>query len=257
MKAARAINLGLSSIGVAIFAALLLYVTLAPQDFDRRTRDFAIAQVEGKVQKKLESAARSETADRLTSLAGRYSKRLEERINELRGALDRGLDVFIADVLAAACELDCERRDKAREAVHKVFNDAIARYGFALDRLQGIIVGEYREVMGELRADLTIFSASNLLAFVFALILAIVRERAAPHLLPVSIALTGATLLATAWYALGQDWVLTILTSSYWGWGYATLLAAVALVMIDIAVNRARVTTELLNGLSRLDLSPC
>jgi hypothetical protein len=52
VKAARAINLGLSSIGVAIFAALLLYVTLAPKDFDRRTRDFAIARVEGKVQDK-------------------------------------------------------------------------------------------------------------------------------------------------------------------------------------------------------------
>jgi hypothetical protein len=260
MGAARAINLGLSALGAAVFAALLFYVVLAPADFDQKTRDFALDQVEGRVDRTLSDISRSEAADRLSELAGALSDRLEQRIEQMRGALDAGLDAFIADVLAAACELDCERRDEAQQAVRDFFESTIARYGVALDRLQDIIVGEYQEIMDELRSDLTIFAASNLVALAFALVLAVFRGKAAAHLLPVSLALTGATVLAILWYALGQDWVMTIVFDDYWGAAYAAVLAVLALLMIDIAANRARVMTVLLNALGGAggwSFSPC
>jgi hypothetical protein len=262
VQAIRAINLTLTAVGAAVFAALLLYIVLAPTDFDQRTRDFAIAVVESRVQESLSDVARSETADRLTEIAGRLSERLEQRINALRDALDAGLDVFIADVLAAACELDCDRRDEARQAVRDFFEDSIARYGFALERIESLIVGEYEETMGELRADLSIFSGGNFLALAFAFGLAVFRGPAAAHLLPISLALTAATALAVTWYVLGQDWVMTIIFNDYWGWAYDVLLAVLALLMIDIAANRARVTSVVLNRVGNvfggaLSFVPC
>ncbi|MGB3626760.1 MAG: hypothetical protein WA989_13075 [Henriciella sp.] len=146
MEIARKVNLILSAIGLMVFAGLFLYVTLAPDDFDRRTRDFAVEKIRTELDDGLSSVASSDTAEDISSVAGRFSKRLQDRIDTWRGSLDAGIDVFIADILAAACELDCERRDEARRAVRRFYETSIERYGFALDRLEDIVVGEYRHV---------------------------------------------------------------------------------------------------------------
>lgn len=258
----RTINLVLSGFGAAVFAALFLYLVFAPGDFDQRTRDFAIAKVEGRIDETMSAVAHSDTADGLSSLAGRFSERLEQRIETFRDGLDAGMDEFIADVLAATCELDCERREEARAAVHDVFETSIARYGAALDRIESLIVGEYQTVMDELRTDLKVFSGSNFLALFFALGLSVFRGKASAHILPIAVALTTATCLAIVWYAFGQDWVMTIIFSNYWGWAYAIILAVLSVLMIDIAANKARVTSVLFNMVGNalgggVSFSPC
>jgi len=241
-----------------VFAGLFLYVTLAPEDFDRRTRDFAVEKVRTELDNKLSSVASSDTAEDISAAAGRYSKQLQDRIDTWRESLDAGIDVFVADILAAACELDCERRDEARSAVRRFYESSIERYGFALERLEDVVVGEYREIMSELRADLKIFSGSTAVAFSLALFLSVFRGAAARHLLPISITLTLTTLLAIAWYAFGQDWVMAVIFDDYWGWGYSLLLSGLSILMIDIAANRARVTSAILNALSGgISFSPC
>ncbi|MGB3626759.1 MAG: hypothetical protein WA989_13070 [Henriciella sp.] len=96
------------------------------------------------------------------------------------------------------------------------------------------------------------------MAFALALFLSIFRGPAARHLLPISITLTVTTILAVVWYAFGQDWVMTVIYSDYWGWGYSFLLAGLSALMIDIAANRARVTSAILNALpGGMSFSPC
>lgn len=258
MEFARKANLFLSVIGMVTFAGMFLYVTLAPQDFDRRTRNFAVEMVKAELDSRFSAVATSDTAEDISAVAGQFSKRLQERIDSWRGSLDAGTDVFIADVLAAACELDCERRDEARGAVRRFYESSIERYGFALDGLEDIVVGEYQEIMSELRADLKVFSGSTAAAFALALFLSVFRGPAAQHLLPISITLTLTTILAITWYAFGQDWVMAVIYSDYWGWGYTLLLLGLSVLMIDIAANRARVTSAILNALpGGANLSPC
>lgn len=258
----RKINFVLSAIGAAVFAALFLYISLAPKDFDKRTRDFAIARVQDKVDAQLSAAAHSQTADDIVKFAGIFSERLEGNIEAFRASLDAGIATFIADVLASACKLDCERKAQAEEAVKAFFEAVIEQYGYALDRVQNFIVGEYDEVMGELRADLKIFAGTSFAALFFALMLTIFRGRAAAHLLPFSIALTGATLLAAYWYVFGQDWVMAVIFSDYWGWAYPTVLSVIAFFLADIAANKARITTAVFNTIGHIfssgfHISPC
>ena len=131
----------------------------------------------------------------------------------------------------------------------------------ALERLEDLVVGEYDAVMTELRSDLRIFSGSTALAFGLALLLSVFRGRAAAHLVPISIALTVSTILAVSWYALGQDWVVTVLFNNYWGWAYSLLLSGLSVLMIDIAANKARVTSFVFNtignGIGGISFSPC
>lgn len=258
----RRVNLVLSAVGAAVFAALFLYIAVAPKDFDQRTRDFAIAKVKDKVDGELSGAARSETADSISDFAGVFSERLQTQIEEMRAGLDAGAAGFIADVLAAACKLDCERRAQAEIAVTAFYEATIARYGVHLERMQNLIEGEYDAIMSDLRADLKIFTASSFAALAFALLLSIFRGPAAAHLLPFSFALSGSTVLATLWYALGQDWVMTIIFSNYWGWAYPSVLAVIAFFLCDIAANKARITSFVLNGIGNafggaFQFAPC
>lgn len=217
LNAIRTVNLVLTGLGAAVFAARFLFVTLAPEDFDRRTRDFAIAKVKVKVDDRIGTAVRSKAADKASALAGVFSKRLEERIQKLRADLDAGVPEFIADILAEACKLDCERRAKAAKAIRSFYKSTIAAYGITLKNMRTFIETQYDRVMEKLRADLKIFSGSSFIALLFALLLSVFRGKAAAHLLPFSIALTVATVIAVYWYVFGQDWVMTMIFSSYWG----------------------------------------
>jgi hypothetical protein len=262
LVAIRAVNIVLTAVGTAVFVAFFLYITVAPKDFDHRTRSFAIAKVKAKVDDQLSKVAQSKAASKATEFFGKYSERLETEIQTLRDSLDAGVAEFIADVLAAACKLDCERRDEAAKAVTALYQSMIARHGLALDRVKSLIEGEYDAIMDELRADLRIFSGSSFIALLFALFLSIFRGKAAAHLLPFSIALSAATLIAVIWYVFGQDWVMTMLYSSYWGWAYPVVLSVFAVFFVDIAMNRARITTNVLNSIrigpgDWLDLTPC
>lgn len=257
----RFANIIMTLIGTTVFASFLLYINLAPKDFDQRTRNFAVSQIEQKIDGRLASAASSPAAERVSEFAGRISDRLQSRVDDMRGSLDAGIDVLVADILAAACKLDCERRDEAAGAVREFYENSILRHSMALDRLENLVVGEYDAVMTELRLDLRIFSGSTALAFGLALLLSVFRGRAAAHLVPISIALTLATVLAVSWYALGQDWVMTVLFSNYWGWTYSVFLGGLSALMIDIAVNKARVTSFVFNsignGIGGINFLPC
>jgi len=262
LVAIRSVNVVLTAPGAAVFAAFFLYITLAPKDFDQRTRSFAIAKVKGTLDEQFSTAARSQAADKATEFAGKYSGGLEREIQALRDSLDAGVADFIADVLAAACKLDCERREAAAKAVTAFYESAIARHGLALGRLRNLIEGEYDAIMGKLRGDLTIFSASSFAALFFAFLLSILRGRAAAQLLPLSIALSTATVIAAIWYVFGQDWVMTMIYSSYWGWSYPVVVATIAVFLLDIAINKARITSHLLNAIcnalgSSLHFVPC
>ena len=258
----RLLNLILTAIGAAVFVALFAYVKFAPEDFDQRTRDFAISKIESEVEEGLRDMTQSDTAESISEFAGRFSGDLQGRIDVLREGLDQGLDETIADILAAACRLDCERREQARQAVEAAFQTSILRYAGAIERVEKIVVGEYDDVMAELRSDLTIFSGSNGVALLFAFLLSVFRGPAAKHLLPISILLTGATALMICWYIFGQDWVMTIIFSNYWGWAYSIGLGVLSIFMIDIAAFRAQLTSIVLNSIGNAvggsaNFSPC
>ncbi|MDA0663216.1 MAG: hypothetical protein O3B08_10315 [Proteobacteria bacterium] len=116
--------------------------------------------------------------------------------------------------------------------------------------------------MSKLRNDLKIFSGSSFIALFAAFLLSIFRANAAAHLLPFSIALSASTLTAVIWYVFGQDWVMTMIYSSYWGWAYPAVLSVIAVFLAEIAVNKARITTAVLNSIGNalgglFHLIPC
>jgi hypothetical protein len=258
LKIARIANIGLCLLGTLLFAGLLAYLHLAPKDFERRSQGIILAQVQKHMKEKLTPTAN----EGLERLAGIASQRIAERIKDLQAEIDAGVPKFVAAVIAAMCRVECKDRAALEARIIECYNQQLGRLKTGLQRLRATVEEQYRVRLEALRKDVGIFFASNLIALSVALVLAIVRGPAARHLLPFTVLLAVATALTSWWYVAEQDWVTTIIYSQYFGWSYLGFLAVVFVFLVDIALNRAHVTTEVSNGIGSLfgiplSLIPC
>ena len=164
-------------------------------------------------------------------------ERLVVGILEAAGRLrEQGREIFIDD-----SPLDESRVQTALAAVETIVSAKI-------ENARDLVVDRFDSVVADIRSDALIFTGSTAMAFGLALLLSLSKGAAAMrYLLPVSLALTVATLFAAYWYLFGQNWAMAVLTSSYMGWGYLVLLGVLFAVMLDIAVNKARVLGGIAN----------
>lgn len=258
LKTVLILNIVLCFIGAAFFGALFGYVSLAPKDFEHRVQGFVVAEVEQKLNETIPASLQ----DRLGQATGLLSERFRERAEETRRAIEAGIPQFIAAVVAAMCRLDCHDQQALEATVLGIYEKNLTRLRLGVDRLRQMVEDRYVETLSELRTDIRIFLGSNTAVMTLALGLALFRGPAARHLLPFSLVLTGATLLASTWYVFGQDWVLNVVYADYWGWSYLILLGVIFAFLVDIAINRARITSRILNWIANAvggipSLAPC
>jgi hypothetical protein len=72
-----------------------------------------------------------------------------------------------------------------------------------------------------------------------------------------AIVLVGAVVIAAGFYVLQQDWLHTVLHRAWVGWAYAGWLIAVALLLGDILLDKARVTSRIVGSFGGGSVSPC
>ncbi|MCP5396276.1 MAG: hypothetical protein H6918_06030 [Sphingomonadaceae bacterium] len=258
----RRLNLALTGLGLAVFTLLLAYVNFSSDQLGVHLKDIVVSQTSEQV-----SDALSERGIYLEPLESApigkaLAKGLRTKMDEIQQGLDAGLDRMVANVLASACKLDCNRREEAAAAVRSSMESSIVKYGMASDKIEQLILGKYEKVIGELRTDLNIFAGSNAALLALSFVLSLVKQGAARHLLPISLALTLSTALMSIWYLLGQNWAMTVIFSEYWGWGYPLAQGILAALLLDIAFNSGRITTEFFNRIldaigSSIQLVPC
>ena len=258
----RRLNLVMTGFGVAVFVLLLGFVNLTPDRFEDSIKNIVIAQTSVQVSEALSEAGVSLETGEASVLTRSVTQSIQSRIDEVQHGLDAGLDQMVADVLASACKLDCDRREQAAAAVRNYMEGSIARLENAKGNLEQLILGKYETVTRNLRADLNIFAGSNLALLSLSFLLSWLRRSAARHLLPIAVILTFSTALMSIWYLFGQNWVMTIVFSEYWGWGYPLMQGFIAALLLDVALNAGRATTRLLNWLlnaagSATQLVPC
>ena len=88
------------------------------------------------------------------------------------------------------------------------------------------------------------------------------KPKAISHLFVPGALLTGSTLVCSYFYIFRQNWLLTIIYNDYLGFTYLGYVFVVFLFLCDIVFNRARVTTEIINGIlnavgSAASVAPC
>ncbi|WP_197675000.1 hypothetical protein [Halopseudomonas salegens] len=165
-------------------------------------------------------------------------------------------------IIASMCGYDCEKKKALAQSITSGYMERINNIQIAENTLSDIVKGKYLEIVNNLKLDLRIFLGSNLAMFLILLAMSFVKPAAVKHLFVPGLLLVAATMLSSSIYIFGQDWFYTILYNDYMGFGYLAYIAVIFGLLLDIALNRARVTTEVLNGMasafgSAFSVAPC
>ncbi len=233
--------------GILIFGILLSFTFVSSGIIEESAKGFVKYQIEKEVREKQKSIVDSSVASKALSIAeslGLESEKIQED-------LDNNLPERIASVIASMCGYDCERKTALAHSIKSGYLDRLQSIRVAQDRLGDLIKGKYIEIVGNLKFDLKIFLGSNLAMFFILLTLSFAKPRAMAHLFLPGLLLVLATIISSAIYIYGQDWFYTILYNDYIGFGYLVYISIIFGVLVDIALNRARVTTEVINGVAK------
>jgi hypothetical protein len=215
-----------------------------PLLIEQAAREVVRIEVEKRVGERIDSLSDSRIGD----FAQRALARVDADIARAQQALRDEVPRRVAEVVASMLEPDCVCRQRLVERMQQAENERLASLTQVRERLTGLIESAYGSVTRSLMREFRIFTATNAAAFALLALVTLVRRRAGVQLVLPAAVLVGAVLLTGSVYLFNQDWMHTILFGQYVGLGYSAWLAGVALLLADIAFNRARVTTEIVNA---------
>ncbi len=259
MRKAQLAVLLISVLGMAVSGLGLAVTYLGAERLERPAAAFIQWQVEKELRRTFSFEAMADDAGGPLSAARRL---LAQRADAMQAVLGSDLPDRIAGHIATlcVCNLPPEDRDNiaerfaaakanARAFVAAAMRGSIERDRIGVATLEDLIAGHYVETVDRLIRDLRIFFGSNLALFTVIGVAGVLSSVAPALVVPAGI-LAASTLAAGAIYLFEQNWFYTILFGSYFGWGYLALVAIVAVLLVDITVNRARVTSAILDILN-------
>lgn len=244
--------------GILFFGILFSLTFVSPEVIEESAKGFVKYQIEIEVRENQQSVVNSSVASNVLDIAESLGLESEK----IQNNLDNNLPERIASVIASMCGYDCEKKKALTQSITLGYLDRLKSIKVAQDTLGDLVKGKYIEIVDNLKLDLRIFLGSNLAMFLILLLMSFAKPRAMVHLLLPGLLLVLATIISSVIYIYGQDWFYTILYNDYMGLGYLVYISVIFGVLIDITINKARVTTEVINGVanalgSTFSVVPC
>jgi hypothetical protein len=247
-----------AALGVVLFGGTLVLSWLNPLLIERAAREVVRIEVEQRVGEKIDVLSNSKVA----TLAAKALGQTEAEIAAKRRALKDGVPSKVAQAMADLLRVDCECRRRMSERATRDAEEQLGTLEQVQAQLFGLIETAYASTTRDLMRELRIVCISNALVFGLLGWLAWRRTRAAVQLLlPAAVLLTAAGVTG-ALYLFEQDWLHTLVFGDYVGWAYLGYLGLAMALLSDVAFNRARVITRLLNAAlealgSAVSVVPC
>lgn len=233
----------LSAIGALVFAGALVVSFTNPLLIERAAREIVRIEVERKTGEQIDALTNS----RVAGLAQRALKQTDADIERTRQAIRDEVPQRVANVIANMLKADCECRKRLVRTAEQAENDKLSSLGQVRERLTSLIESAYASVTRNLLREFRIFTGANAVAFLILGLTTVLRRRASLQLaLPA--ALLGAVVVTGGFYLFAQNWLHTIVFGDYVGLAYGAYLGGVAIGLIDVLVNRARMTTVVVNA---------
>lgn len=238
----------IAAIGASGFGAAFLVSFFDPGFVERTAAQIIRHQVEKEVRQKIDALDGSFLMKKARELAGRQA----EESRAIQQKLTERLPEKLAAEIAQLKKLDCECRRKIEKSIRGGFEWRIVSLAQAQERLQTLIRTKYMETAEKLVREFRIFTGTNAAVFLLLALVAYFRERADVHLIPATIMLIGAAGLTAYLYLFNQNWLHTIIFNDYVGLAYIGYLGMAVALLADVLLNRARVTTKILNAIANL-----
>lgn len=252
----------LGYIGVFLFGCVFVFTYQTPGYVEDIGKDFIKAELEKKTNEKIDSLTVTVGEGALGRLAKKVYQSQQAEIEGIKEQLKRKTYIKLAAVIAKMNDLNCECRKKYAQMIKEGYEFRLTSVAAAQEKIQEFMKMKYMEIVTELQQDIRIFTAVNASVFALLLLISFLKREAVVHLFLPGILLFLATAICSYFYIFEQNWLLTIIYDDYLGFSYLGYVSVVFLFLCDIAVNKARITTEILNGIfkaldSALSVSPC
>jgi hypothetical protein len=247
--ATRRILLGtLSAAGATLFAFFFALTFHTSGWVETRAFDFIKREASEKIDATVDSLPPPPDSGALAGIAGALLKKNEETTAAHQESLRRLAHEQMADAIAQIRNLDKAGRAKWAERLKQGSINHIQRLEQANAAITEFIQSTYLRVVADLKRDIRIFTGANAATFLLILAVLIGKPRAILQLFIPGLLATAATLICSYFYLFEQNWLLTIIYNDYLGYAYLGYLGVVFLLLCDIVLNRARVTTEIVNA---------
>lgn len=250
-------------IGTLLFGMLFSITFKVPGFVEDFGKEFIQYQIKKKTDQKIEQINLNNKDSKLGKIAAALYKKNQKKIDEVKDQLKNKSHEKIASVVAEMSDLSCECRKKYSETLKKGFEFKLVSLQSANEKLTDFMKSKYMEVSTELKRDIRVFTGSNAIIFLFLLIISFLKPQAIKHLFLPGMLLFSATSICTFFYVFEQNWLLTIIYNNYYGFAYLGFIGIVFLLLCDIAFNKCRITTEIINttmnvlGSAASALTPC
>ncbi|MGI9302307.1 MAG: hypothetical protein ACR2RB_06315 [Gammaproteobacteria bacterium] len=249
-------------LGAIVFGGFFAFTFSIPGWVEDFAADFIEREVSRKIDRIIDSVAPPSGDDALSRFAGALYKQKEEEIERLKTSLKNNAHEKMADAIAEVRNLDCECRKKYEKFIQTGFESKIQLLQAANDKIVDFIQSKYMDVVNDLKRDIRIFTGSNAGMYMLLVLISFLKPKAVIHLFLPAILLFVATLVCSYFYIFEQNWLMTIIYSDYLGFVYLAYLGIVFGFLLDIFMNRARITTQIINAISHLvgsalSVDPC
>ncbi|MBL8516252.1 MAG: hypothetical protein JNM76_04695 [Betaproteobacteria bacterium] len=230
--------------GLALSATLLAVTFMSDDAVERAAQAFVKYRIELEAREQFGKAAQSDTGKAALQLQQRY----HIDIATARQAMDDKLPDRIAEVIAAMCRLDCQKKAGVRTSVAAGYQQQIVDSKRRIATLSRFVEDRYLTLVANLTRDVRIFLGSNALLFAFVTFLAWMKPQASIQLTLPGLLLCVSTLASAAMYVFGQNWFFTLLNNDFVGFGYFGYASVLFAFLCDIALNHARISTQIMNA---------
>ena len=232
-------------IGLILFGSVFALTYGVPKQVEESAKGFIKSQIEKEVREKAAVVTDSSLAQKAKSLADK----LGYQESQLKKDIENDLPGKIASIMASMCGYDCEKKKQLAAEIKGGYLTKIKNLKVAQVNLSDLVKGKYVEIVSNLKMDLRIFTMSNAAMFLLLLLISIMKPQAIKQLYVPGMLLFVTTLISTSIYVFGQDWFYTIIYNDYMGLAYLVYIGMIFAFLLDIAINKCRVTSIILDML--------
>lgn len=256
---ARAAVVSSSLVGVVLFGTCWVLITANPKRVEAAAFTFIKAKIVEEAHLHLQSNAppslrRSiEVAQaRFEKLAAKHDKRAANGVPEL-------VALVTAEICAcgplpeARLQLAADIADGLRDA----WRSEARRLRYAAKGLTDFVSGRYRQRRDRLLVELGTFTGSNAAIFLTVLVIGVLSPARSRMLAVPTALLAVATVASACLYLFQQNWFFSIAFEDYVGHAYWVYVGLLFGFLVDIVLNRGRITNALLSVVGGVVPAPC
>lgn len=257
---------GFGFLGVFIFVPLFFFTFADPQLIETSAKSFVEWKLNLETNKRIDAVKLPES-NRFEKLLGNKAKKLrqeaEAKLAKVKLQLKADVPAILSTQAAKMLKLDCECRKRWENKLRNSMELELVSLEKAKSKLIDFSQAKYMHIVKKLTLDVRIFLGVNAAIFIFLLIVSFLKPQAIRHLFLPGILMMVSTIICSYFYIFEQNWFYTIIYNEYTGIGFLVYLMLVFAILSDIAFNKARVTSEILNfifntiGGAVSSFSPC